>query len=95
MVEVARIASGKSDEALEATGIGVGVDGKSVGGEVLRHNYNLRPDFQVTIPLPVDLTHSEAARLADFVRTLPFSGAADRGDPANRAAKMASSEEPA
>lgn len=39
------------------------------------HRYHLRPDLEMSIELPTDLTISEASRLAEFVKTLPFSGA--------------------
>jgi hypothetical protein len=39
------------------------------------HRYYLRADLELTIELPTDLTSLEASRLADFVKTLPFSGA--------------------
>ena len=35
-----------------------------------RHLFRLRPDRQVRVSLPIDLTRREAARLADFVRAL-------------------------
>jgi hypothetical protein len=39
----------------------------------IRHEFSLRPDFRVQIELPANLTAREAARLADFIRTLPFA----------------------
>jgi hypothetical protein len=41
--------------------------------EMLEHTFRLRPMFPVTLSLPPDLTTTEAARLADFIRTLPFA----------------------
>lgn len=41
----------------------------------IRHTYNLRPDFGVSLNLPNDLSNKEAVRLADFIRTLPFESA--------------------
>lgn len=38
------------------------------------HGFQLRPDLLVSFRLPADLTTPEAARLADFVKTLPFEG---------------------
>ena len=38
----------------------------------LQHTFNLRPDFAVTFQLPVDISPSEAARLSDFINTIPF-----------------------
>ena len=39
----------------------------------LGHIYRLRHDMTVEFRLPKDLSTTEAARLADFVKTLPFS----------------------
>lgn len=41
----------------------------------LRHLFHLRPDFQVEVLLPLDITPDEAARLALFLRSLPMAGA--------------------
>jgi hypothetical protein len=40
--------------------------------ETLTHAYHLRPDTQVTIELPTDLSLQEAERLAAFIKTLPM-----------------------
>lgn len=40
---------------------------------MLTHVFHLRPGMSVGLTLPDDLTVKEAARLADFIRTLPFS----------------------
>ena len=40
---------------------------------VLEHSFRLRPNYEVTIVLPVDLTTHEAGRLADFIKALPFN----------------------
>lgn len=40
--------------------------------EMVEHRYRLRADLELCIPLPSDLTPSEAGRVADFVRTLPL-----------------------
>lgn len=45
-----------------------------------QHKYHLRPDLEVTIGLPTDLTVLEANRLAEMVKTLPFSGRASEDD---------------
>lgn len=42
---------------------------------LMLHRFNLRSDLELSIELPTDLTISEASRLADYVRTLPFSEA--------------------
>lgn len=36
------------------------------------HRFHLRPDFEVRIPLPDDLTEREAERLAMFFKSLPY-----------------------
>lgn len=38
----------------------------------IRHNYQVRPDFRLTVTLPEDLTVSEAKRIGVFLQTLPF-----------------------
>lgn len=40
--------------------------------DVISHRFVLRADFTVSFLLPSDLSSAEAARLSDFVRTLPF-----------------------
>jgi hypothetical protein len=40
--------------------------------DVIEHRYRLRPDFEVRLGLPKNLTIGEANRLSDFIRTLPF-----------------------
>lgn len=41
----------------------------------IRHVYQLRPDTQVRLDLPANLTTKEALRLAEFIKTLPFDEA--------------------
>lgn len=51
----------------------VGSDGLSAASpREFTHGFQLRPDLPVSFRLPADLTTAEAARLADFVKTLPF-----------------------
>ena len=38
----------------------------------IKHIYRLRGDYSVKLTLPMDLTPTEAGRLADFIKTLPF-----------------------
>jgi hypothetical protein len=40
----------------------------------LTHSYNLRPNFIINLELPKNITHTEANRLASFIKTLPFEG---------------------
>ena len=42
------------------------------GPAIIDHRYVLRQDFHVTVRLPANLTKTEATRLAEFLRTLPF-----------------------
>ncbi|MCK9914775.1 hypothetical protein MXD81_37020, partial [Microbacteriaceae bacterium K1510] len=39
---------------------------------VIRHTFNLRPDYTLSFELPADFNQREASRLAEFVKTLPF-----------------------
>lgn len=40
----------------------------------IEHKYQLRAGWQITLALPSDLTSREAARLSEFIKTLPFDG---------------------
>jgi hypothetical protein len=40
--------------------------------EPTKHRFHLRPDFEVKLELPDDLTEREAHRLATFLRSLPY-----------------------
>lgn len=75
---VARVATGTSNDPLhvDESENRVGAADNGASNEVIRHAYNLRPDYVATIVLPASLTVSEANRLADFIRTLPFTGSA-------------------
>ena len=72
---VARVGTGTSNDPLnvDESENRVGASNYGASNEVIRHAYNLRPDYVV---LPASLTVSEANRLADFIRTLPFTGSA-------------------
>ncbi|HYI08075.1 MAG TPA: hypothetical protein VEK57_03300 [Thermoanaerobaculia bacterium] len=39
---------------------------------VIVHRFVLRPDFLLTVELPSDLTRAEAARISEFIKSLPF-----------------------
>lgn len=43
-----------------------------VEDEIIEHTYILRPDFLVSIDLPVDLSRHEAQRLSQFIDSLSF-----------------------
>ena len=40
--------------------------------ETLMHSFHLRPDLEVKIELPADLTSAEASRLSEFIKAIPF-----------------------
>lgn len=40
--------------------------------EVISHEYRLRPELKVTLPLPSNMTRREAERLANYILTLPY-----------------------
>ena len=54
----------KDDEAAEPQ--------DAVAEGSIRHSFNLRPGYSITLELPRDFTTREAARLSEFVKTLPF-----------------------
>ena len=39
---------------------------------LLKHSYRLRPNLSIGFDLPSDLTHWEATRLSDYIKTLAF-----------------------
>ena len=45
---------------------------RAQGRPMLKHVYRLRGDYVVKLRLPMDLTQTEANRLADYIKTLPF-----------------------
>lgn len=70
---VGKAATGEAENVQPASVEVGGVDDDAVGS--IEHPYQLRPDWQVRIILPADLTAREAVRLGDFIRTLPFDSA--------------------
>ena len=38
----------------------------------ITHSFHLRPDYELKLELPIDLTPKEAERLASFVKSLPM-----------------------
>ena len=42
--------------------------------EVVVHNFALRPHFNISLPLPSDVTTVEILRFTDYLHTLPFVG---------------------
>ena len=51
----------------EATGIEPAAKGRAI-----KHTFRLREDLSVKFRLPRDLTMTEAVRLAEYIKTLPF-----------------------
>ncbi len=70
MVAVGQAASGEPVKVEEVTKDEAGDEEAEI---TLRHSYHLRPDVSVTFELPRDLTPIEAERLAQFLRSLPFT----------------------
>ena len=60
------------DDILEDSPVGDSRGGSLSGGSMIKHIYRLRGDYVVKLRLPMDLTPTEAGRLADFIKTLPF-----------------------
>jgi hypothetical protein len=48
------------------------VSAKAIPEGAIQHTFQLRPDWQIELTLPSDLSSREAGRLSDFVKTLPF-----------------------
>jgi hypothetical protein len=69
MVAVGQSAAG---EPVEIELVAPEDQGEEAELQLLGHKFQLRPDLAVSIDLPRNLTATEASRLADFIRTLPF-----------------------
>ena len=50
----------------------VTMDDDDATPETLTHTFHLRPDHDIELTLPIDLTANEAARIAKFVESLPM-----------------------
>jgi hypothetical protein len=77
MIEVGALASVAGDSS-EAQSVTTASEKHSSGAPVsalLGHSFRLRPDVTIALALPPNLTLNEAARLADFIKTLPFEPA--------------------
>jgi hypothetical protein len=74
-VDIGRRAAGIPSDIGHGSPNGGQVDGDSpASSDEFTHRFQLRPDLLVSLRLPADLTTPEAARLADFIKTLPFEG---------------------
>lgn len=69
---VGRAAAGDATDLREVSSEATESDG-SDEDNTIAHSYVLRANFVARFALPSDLTSAEAARLADFIKTLPFS----------------------
>ena len=49
---------------------------KAIPEGAIQHTFQLRPDWQIELSLPADLSAREAGRLSEFVKTLPFDAQA-------------------
>lgn len=70
MISVGRAATGEISE-IETLAQEPGED-VAAATEALVHSFHLRPQWEVNLELPSDLTTNEAHRLADFIKSLPF-----------------------
>ena len=64
--ELPKTAEDPSEDAESASESG------STNGSTVVARYQLRPDFEITTVLPRDMTKDEAARFADYARTVYF-----------------------
>ncbi len=69
LVEVGKVASGE-EQQVRTTEVQSNAEEEA---ETLKHIFFLRPDMQVELSLPSDLTLREAKRLATFVESIPFA----------------------
>jgi hypothetical protein len=72
LTTVARAAAGEDLQIENLSEEDLAQDADIPEGDSETHSYRLRRNLKVEFELPLDLTHAEAARLADFIRTLPF-----------------------
>ena len=70
LVSVGQVASGRGIDVEKVRLSSDVEDGSSA--DTLEHVFQLRPTVTVRLSLPANLTATEATRLADFIRTLPF-----------------------
>jgi hypothetical protein len=70
LMSVGQAARGEADETEAAAG-----EDEGAIAQLVTHYYQLRPDLQIRLELPEELTDKEAQRLGDFIKTLPFGAA--------------------
>jgi hypothetical protein len=59
----------------EVSGKGMPASPASSPPAMLTHKFRLRPDLEISLYLPSDLSKKEIGRIADFLQTLPFDHA--------------------
>ncbi len=74
LVEVGKAASGEEEPVQQLPEGQASLDMEEEP-DLIAHGFQLRPDLQITLELPRDLTRGEAGRLAKFVESLPFDEA--------------------
>ena len=72
LVHVGQVANGERDQAEPLTDAPGEAQARTEDDGLLEHRYRLRADVEVRLELPANISGSEANRLADFIRTLPF-----------------------
>jgi hypothetical protein len=50
------------------------LNNRDVSNNLFKYSFQLRPDLMISLEFPVDLTNSEAERLSNFIKILPFKG---------------------
>ena len=75
LISVGQAATGEVGEVETLAEAEQDVETEDEGAPIdsISHRFVLRPDFELRFELPRDLTTVEAARLGEFVRTLPFA----------------------
>jgi len=68
LMDVGRLATGEETN-VDSDGISAVEPDEA---DMVPHTFPLRPEMDIEILLPVDLTVTEAKRLGGFIRTLPF-----------------------
>ena len=65
-------AAGGKAAGTEAGGMDVAGIEPAAKGRTIKHTFRLREDLSIKFRLPRDLTMTEAVRLAEFIKALPF-----------------------
>lgn len=70
LVSVGQAAAGETEQIEQITDA---ESSEEEAANLVRHTFRLRMDTTVSFDLPVNLSTTEAARLADFIKTLPLT----------------------